>query len=388
MNRRNDTFKIKDKLSTNAIEMCEHFNEFFINVGPTLSKNIPLQDSGASDFIERLEHTLYLFPTDIQEMETIIKNLNNSSAGWDDISPSVLKYIAPYITKALVNLINLSFQEGLFPDELKIARVIPLYKNDDPMIFSNYRPVSILTAISKIYEKIMYNRLVSFLSKWKLLYQYQFGFRQHHSTYMALTILMDKLISALKEGKFVLGLFLDFSKAFDTINHILFDKLDLLGIRGTTLCLFKSYLTNRYQYVEYNNEKSSKRKIVCGVPQGSILGPLLFLIYINDLPKVSNKVFPLMFADDSNIFIERNNILTMQNELNMEMIKISSWLKANKLSLNINKTHFMLFKGKNKIKDEIIIKIDHTQIKQTQCTKFLDVQIDDKITWKNHIIYI
>ena len=196
------------------------------------------------------------------------------------------------LTEALVNLINLSFQESLFSDELKIARVIPLYKNDDPMISSNYRLVSILTAISKIYEKIMYNRLVSFLSKSKLLYQYLFGFRQHHSTYMDLIILIDKLISALKEGKFVLGLFLDFSKAFDSITHdILFNKLDLYGIRGTTLCLFKSYLTNRYQYVEYDNEKSSKRKIVCGIPQGSILGPLLFLVYINDLPKFQTKCF-------------------------------------------------------------------------------------------------
>ena len=159
---------------------------------------------------------------------------------------------------------------------------------------------------------------------------------------MALIILMDKLISDLKEGKFVLGLFLDFSKPFDIINHdILFNKLDLYGIRGTTLCLFKSYLTNRYQYVEYNNEKLSKRKIACGVPQGSILGPLLFLMYINCLPKVSNKVFPMMFADYSNIFIEGNYILTMRNELNMEMIKISFWLNANKLPLNINNTHYI-----------------------------------------------
>ena len=297
--------------------------------------------------------------------------MNNSSAGWDDISPSVLKYVAPHITKVLVLLINSSFQEGVFPDELKIARAVPLYKNDDPMIFSNYRPVSILTAISKIYEKIMCNRLISFLNKWKILYQYQFGFRQHHSTYMALIKLMDQLITALKEGKLVLGLFLYFSKAFDTINHdILFNKLELYGIRGISLCSFKSYLTNRYQYVEYNNENSSRSKIVCGVSQGSIHGPLLFLIYINDLPRVSNKVFSLMFADDSNIFIEGNDTLKMQNELNTEMMKISSWLKANKLSLNINKTHYMLFKGKRAIKDEINIKIDQTQIKQTQCTKF------------------
>ena len=190
-----------------------------------------------------------------------MNNFRESSPGWDAIAAKTVRFIVPYISLPLVKIINLSMEEGVFPDELKIARVIHLYKSNDPMIFSHYRPVSVLPLFSKLFEKIMYDRLIAFLDKWSILYQYQFGLRNNHSTYMALIFLMDKIISALNDGDYVLGLFLDFSKAFDTINHkILFDKLEFYGIRGNALCWLQSYLTDRYQYVEYNGVASSQKK--------------------------------------------------------------------------------------------------------------------------------
>jgi hypothetical protein len=154
------------------------------------------------------------------------------------------------------------------PQEMKLACVIPLYKSNDPMVFSNYRPVSVLPLFSKILERLMYTRLLSFIKKYNLLYLYQFGFRTEHSPELALLCLIDKVSTALEKGDYVLGLFLDFSKAFDTVNHeILFVKLEDMGIRGTPLNWFKSYLSDRKQYVIYNETKSASKNIVCGVPQ-------------------------------------------------------------------------------------------------------------------------
>ena len=192
----------------------------------------------------------------------------------------------------------------------------------------------------------MYTRLLNFLMKHKLLYEYQIGFRHNHSVYMSLIILVDKIITSLDNGDYTIGLFLDFKKAFDTINHdILINKLEMYGIWGTANKWIESYLTDRYQFVEYDRVSSSKKKIICGVPQGSILGPLLFLIFINDLAKISTKLFTLMFTDDTSIFISGNDLYMMEKTLNDEMKKVDTWLKVNKLSLNISKTHFMLFKS-------------------------------------------
>ena len=232
--------------------------------------------------------------------------------------------------------------------------------------------------------------LQDFINKHNLLYKYQFGFRKQHSPNLALIILVDKISEALDKGDYVLGLFLDFSKAFDTVNHeILFKKLEHCGIRGIALSWFKSYLSDRTQYIEYNGQKSDKGNIICGVPQGSILGPLLFLIYINDLANVSKKIFALFFADDSNMFLTGKDPDKLIKEMRAEMIKVVDWLNINKLSLNLKKTHFMLFrKNKEKVTFSEKLIINNVNIAHVEKTKFLGVIIDKSLSFEHHVTYI
>ena len=225
----------------------------------------------------------------------------------------------------------------------------------------------------------MYDRLLEFLENHKLLFSGQFGFIRLHSSYMALMILMDKLISSLDKGETVIGIFLDFSKAFDTVDHeILLQKLFHYGVRGCALDWFRSYLCGRKQYVTYNSISSNTRNINCGVPQGSILGPLLFLIYINDLSRVCKYTTPLLFADDTNIFLNGVDLKQMETAINEELLNISKLLKANKLSLNVKKTHYMIFTRKKHIDSNINLSIDGESICEVQKTKFLGVIIDKK----------
>ena len=192
----------------------------------------------------------------------------------------------------------------------------------------------------------MYNRIIEFIDAHDILYDLQFGFRKHHSTSVALALLYDRLTHALYNVNYVLGVFLDFRKAFDTVNHdILLRKLYVLGIRGTAHGWIKSYLSNREQFVVFNNTQSTKQMINCGVPQGSILGPLLFLMYINDMAAVSHVLFPILFADDTNVFLNGSNVDDMMRTMNNELMKINEWLYCNKLSLNVSKTHFIIFKS-------------------------------------------
>ena len=292
------------------------------------------------------------------------------------------------LIEPLTHVTNLSLSQGIFPDELKKAKVIPLYKANDPMLFNNYRPISLLPLFSKVLERIMYNRILKFINKHKLLYRCQFGFRKDHSTYMALIILIDKITSALDNGDFTIAVLIDFRKAFDTVDHeILLNKLYHYGIRGVAHDWMKSYLTNRPQQVSYNGETSAYKNMKCGVPQGSILGPLLFIIYINDLSSVSDILMSVLFADDTTLIDSDSNLTTLVNRFNKELVNILNWLNANRLSLNIDKTNFMIFRPKNKNDICPDIRINGSQINQVDKAKFLGIIIDNKLNWSEHIKY-
>jgi len=384
-------FVINDQNISNSKIIANAFNEYYVNIGRTLASNIEVTNCDPLSYINLdIQESLCLYDTNDQEIKKIILGLKEGSAGYDAIIAKIIKSSFEIYLDSLVHLINLSLHQGVFPSELKIAKVIPIYKSSNAHMISNYRPVSLLSNFSKIYEKIMYARLLNFINQREVLYKFQFGFRKDHNTSLALMILLDEISNAFNCNEMVLGVFLDFRKAFDTVNHdILLKKLYKYGIRGVSHDWIKSYLSNRKQFVCFDECDSTVLPITCGVPQGSILGPLLFILYINDLSNISNKFFPVLFADDSNLFFRGKNLNEMITTINEELSKVYEWLVTNKLSLNVDKTNFILFSTNRRqhlINQDVTIK--GTKIKQVTSTKFLGVVIDSKLKWSEHIAMV
>ena len=212
------------------------------------------------------------------------------------------------------------------PDQFKVAGVVPIHKKGSSFLVSNYRPISLLSIFNKVIEKLMYNRIISYLDKFSILHNNQFGFRSMHLTTHAIFLLTNKIQRSIDNGTNSCGIFLDLCNAFDTVDHrIILDKLKYYGLRGVANHWFASYLSNRRQFVSLFGTNSDYQTVTCGVPQGSVLGPLLFLLYINDMPKCSNILEFHLFADDTNLFLNSPNILNLETNLNVELEKVSQW---------------------------------------------------------------
>ena len=280
-------------------------------------------------------------------------------------------------------------RQGVFPDAYKIAKVIPLFKKGgDRESLDSYRPISLLPALGKLLEKLISVRVVRFFDAYDLFSPHQFGFRAKFSTDYAIVDIYEKLLSNFDKSLSTCAIFLDLAKAFDSVSHnILLQKLQRYGIRGNVYNFFQSYLSSRSQFVKINDAESSLMNIEFGVPQGSILGPLLFLIYINDLPEATN-FFIKLFADDTFLCSQNQNLLCLENEVNLELHKVFIWLASNKLTLNIGKSKFMFFSNKKKIKHELCIKINGKKLEKCVTYKYLGVIFDKNLSWQPHIEYI
>ena len=381
---------------TNAEEIVNTLNHYFSTVGASLASGIQQPEKQFSDYLK--QRTLCSFSFKTVHKDDIIKMIDNfkpkTSTGPDGLSMKLLKTIRNPIAPALSLLVNQSLCTGIFPSKFKIAKVLPLLKKPNNYTIENFRPISLLNCISKVIEKCVFNQVYDYFECNKLFYTSQYGYRKEHSTELACIELVDKIYQQLESQQTPVCIFLDLSKAFDTLNHeILLRKLKHYGLSETPIKWFTDYLSNRHQFVEVDNVRSSVARIETGVPQGSILGPLLFIIYMNDISSASEIFQAVLYADDTslNATISTRSIANQYlntSRINAELNLISKWLACNKLSLNIGKTKFMIFRYPQHSRNtlpKLELSINDTSIEQVNNFDFLGLTISETLSWKPHV---
>ena len=371
----------------NSQELATAFNHHFATVGPKLANEIPLNNNGRTH-LHYLNNplpditNLELMPTSRSKVLSLLSKLSKSKAtGLDKISAKLLRICADLIDDSLLLIFNTSIATGIYPEEWKCSKVVPVFKQGDGADLDNYRPISIIPVVAKVFERIIYDQLYAYLIANNLLSTHQSGFRSLHSTVTSLLEATDDWAFNIDQGNANAVVFLDLKEAFDTVDHnILISKLSAYGIRGTSI--------ERNQKCFLNGSLSSNRVLSCGIPQGTILGALLFLLYINDLPNCLMHSQPRMYADDTYLTLAGNSVDSIELNLNEDLASISEWLTANKLTLNKSKTEFMIIGSRQRLKTlphSPSLKIDGAPISQVPSTKSLGVYIDENLTWNVHI---
>jgi len=408
-----DEIRVGDTSYTNNHDISNKFNDYFTSIASEIANEINPSPINPCDFIPDTDSIFRLREINTHVLVKLVKKMENKkSSDMFGLSNCLLKQIINSIVVPLVHIINQSIRTGQIPSQLKIAKVLPIFKYSnnskmDKCNPGNYRPISLLPIFSKLLEKIVSEQLTRYLEFNQIIYEHQYGFQAKKSTLHPMIHLLNYLGQAKNEKLITIGVFCDLAKCFDTISHsILLKKLEKIGIHGLELEWFKSYLNNRNQFVYTNGEKSNLLGINKGVPQGSILGPILFLIYINDI-KNCTSLMTLLFADDSNFLISGKDLNQIVEILNIELKNICDWFRCNEMSLNPTKTKFMIF---NKREDainweEIKIKLDFNnenendtdkirylgyinQNSDIPAVKFLGVYIDSQLNFKYHIEYL
>jgi Reverse transcriptase (RNA-dependent DNA polymerase) len=404
------TINCNGNLIHDAKEIANSFNLYFTTIADTILEDIhPTVRPPEYPFNDNVPlFSIADKPVTNFEILTTFHELNSKrSEDYTGISMYFLKNLTLQLAIPLSHVFNLSFSQGVVPYQLKIAKVVPIFKSGDPLLLDNYRPISLLSNFSKVLEKIMCNRLTHFLTTNKILSKSQFGFRRKHSTIHPIIHLLNEITGASNSKKYTLAIFCDLRKAFDTCDHeILVKKLNKLGVRNAELNWFISYLSGRLQFVYLNGIESNRMQIKKGVPQGSILGPLLFLVYVNDLPECS-ALITFLFADDTTLLASSDNLQDLFTFVNLEFKKVVTFFRAHKMALHPKKTNYIVFNANDHVFldtnldifidsnnedenfEELKVKIARISIhSSTPAIKFLGVYLDPKLNFKFHLTQI
>ena len=358
-----------------------------MSVGQRVHDSIPRCDENLSTtaFIKKVPSTFkFKRITEMSVVKIVEKMPAKTSKGPDGISNFLLKELINVIKEPLTTIFNKSLSAGIFPDLMKLARVIPLFKNGEPSNVDNYRPISLLPVISKVLEWIVYQQLTLYLENNGILYPKQFGFRKGHSTSDAVVNLIGDTLRAIDNGLMVLSVFIDLQKAFDTVSYQkVWEKLALMGVCDTEMNWIKSYMTGRSQYMDVNGVSLSTKGLSIGVAQGSLLGVLIFQLFINDLPKSLRYSMSILYADDTTIYLVGRSwkcmIAKMQNDLN----NLSKWLSVNNLKLNVKKTKVLLFSSEG-ISPNPHLEIYGHELDVVESFKFLGLWVDNNLSFSTH----